>query len=476
MRTLSPNTFLGLLVGVALCATVSAAEAGLYHQEVLIDNPMAYYRLEETTGPTASSIGLVTIADGSIQTGVVLGQAGPRPADGFAGFAATNNAPRFTAGEIDFGTGFMPTGAAPRTYELWFNADAVTPEIQSVLSYGQNAGGRRINISADNSTIAIAVSGENRGKTGLSLSGWNHLAITFPKGQTSTSNWKMYLNGDPVTGLTSIAGSPQTLNTNDQPGAIGENAFGSGAYYKGLIDEVAVYQGELSADRIKAHYDAAVTGAVTPSQTTGFAMDEFQTAAKNGESPATGGQFAGPLYIRERSNDATPEFEVRAFMKFDVAGLDADDVLNATLLMHETSKLNDVNQAQIFAALVTDDWDATSNKPTFDQAVDSASEFRIGQNGAASAGPDVDRYFGIEMTDWVKDWLSGSASNYGLRLRFGDAHVGAAFDESGDFAPRLIVTSVRSATGVIPEPSTLVVWSLLGGLGMGLGWRRQRTK
>jgi hypothetical protein len=31
-------------------------------------------------------------------------------------------------------------------------------------------------------------------------------------------------------------------------------------------------------------------------------------------------------------------------------------------------------------------------------------------------------------------------------------------------------------TVIIPEPSTLLIWSLLAGLGVGLGWRRKRTK
>jgi len=36
------------------------------------------------------------------------------------------------------------------------------------------------------------------------------------------------------------------------------------------------------------------------------------------------------------------------------------------------------------------------------------------------------------------------------------------------------VTGLYSANAAVPEPATLLVWSLLAGLGVGLGWRRRR--
>ena len=41
----------------------------------------------------------------------------------------------------------------------------------------------------------------------------------------------------------------------------------------------------------------------------------------------------------------------------------------------------------------------------------------------------------------------------------------------GDMAFRL-----HGPGGVIPEPSTLIIWSLLGGLGITVGWCRRRRR
>jgi hypothetical protein len=51
---------------------------------------------------------------------------------------------------------------------------------------------------------------------------------------------------------------------------------------------------------------------------------------------------------------------------------------------------------------------------------------------------------------------------------------GMAFDEGNLSRPEYDFVFSEGLHGVIPEPSTLVIWSLLGICGIGIGWRRRR--
>ena len=46
--------------------------------------------------------------------------------------------------------------------------------------------------------------------------------------------------------------------------------------------------------------------------------------------------------------------------------------------------------------------------------------------------------------------------------------------DPGSLGDEIGVDDIRFATGAIPEPSTLIIWSLLGTLAIGIGWWRKR--
>ncbi len=77
--------------------------------------------------------------------------------------------------------------------------------------------------------------------------------------------------------------------------------------------------------------------------------------------------------------------------------------------------------------------------------------------------------------DYTNDDLSLSATNpfqyfvlQGENMGSGDDPRDVQFDEFR------LTTTLYQAMGIIPEPAALLVWSLLAGLGMSLGWRRRR--
>ena len=260
MRAFSIATVALVLGSLAL----TRAQAANYRKTVLNDGPTAYWRLNETGGSVADNeASASTVFDGTYN-GLLpadYAQAGPNEGGGYLGFEAVNNAPRFTNGGVDLPAAVLPTGNQPRTYEFWFNADSVSPPVQTFFSHGINATGQRISVTASNSQFSLAVNGHDYGRNGLSLSGWNHGVITLPVGSTTSDDWLFYLNGSPLAGLSTLAGAATTINTGAGPGSIGYSIFTSSEYL-GLADEFAIYGFELSAAQISAHYQASLTALV----------------------------------------------------------------------------------------------------------------------------------------------------------------------------------------------------------------------
>ena len=253
-------------VGMVLAAR-GAAVAATYTGAVQADGPLAYYRLDETGSvPTTADDATTNNNDGTYQNQLVLGTAGPRPADGFAGFSATNTAPAFNKQGNDYITmpsGFLPTGSAKRTIEGWFySTDDTHNHDQTFFNYGPNTSGRRISIAADNGRVTVAVSGHNWGKTGLAMNpGWHHVAVVLPDGESLSNKFKLYVDGAQLTGLGTVAGSTKTINTTDSARRIGRSS--GSETYSGQIDEVAVYGTDLSAGQIRDHYLTALVGGDT---------------------------------------------------------------------------------------------------------------------------------------------------------------------------------------------------------------------
>jgi hypothetical protein len=88
-------------------------------------------------------------------------------------------------------------------------------------------------------------------------------------------------------------------------------------------------------------------------------------------------------------------------------------------------------------------------------------------------------YRNWNVTGVVAGWVAGSYANHGMWIEeIPVAGSGIAYFSSSDEvqAQRPILTvDYTEGQGVIPEPSTFIVWSLLGGLGI-IGWWRRRGR
>lgn len=296
----------------ALVASLTAAlsaQASHYSAAVLLDGPVAYYRLNETTGNTAVNIGSAGAAingtymniPGGDVTGnnSLYGDPGPRPTS-FVGFEADNNSvfydpstdntvtstsfPRVQVPVADTFHPLVITGAL--TVEAWIKRSAVdtvnnnnqgivgryignngaaVSQRSFVLYFDPSADGTN-GIPNGNPALGIALSTNGANQTAnsyefglpndnvaaLAPGTWAHVAMVFEPGVRVEA----YVNGESIGTITSSVAA--SLSNTLAPLWIGQQFSAARQWtFDGNIDEVAVYAKALSDAQIKAHFDAA---------------------------------------------------------------------------------------------------------------------------------------------------------------------------------------------------------------------------
>lgn len=212
--------------------------------KVLASQPEAYWRLNETNGVTAVNLGSGGVSDGGGYLGnIVLGGAGPRP-PAFPTFEANNFAPTFD------GSSAYVNGP----FELVNNLLAFTIGGWIYPTAAQN---NRTGLFGQNDTMEFGFSSASTiqiwtpyGSVSVSYpfanNTWHYVMAVGGNGQIS-----LYLDG-------SLAGSSSTSGANFGESAYDFNIGGggvfesSGNYFKGQIDEVAVWLRALATNEITA--------------------------------------------------------------------------------------------------------------------------------------------------------------------------------------------------------------------------------
>lgn len=278
------------LAAGSLFAAASSALASPYSDAVLADSPLAYYRLQETSGTTAANIGTAGITlDGSTATFLnpqtspstqpQIGQPGPRPIDlvnglPLVGFEADNNGIRQTNNNGAQAT--VPDNAllditGALTVEAWVKKNATqvsSGNNEGILGKFNGTGNQRSYALAVANTGAglqfiVNTDGTSAGNITYSPAGyslpaggdWVHIVGVYVPSTSIT----MYVNGS-VIGTPLTTGVPAAIFAGTADLWIGRqfSATATNVSFEGLIDEVAIYNTALSADRVAAHYNAAV--------------------------------------------------------------------------------------------------------------------------------------------------------------------------------------------------------------------------
>jgi hypothetical protein len=250
--TLDAGSPTGAAPGAAAAGTGGASSA--YAEEVLRDEPLAYWRLGDATFPDAvdaSGHGRVATYVGD----VTLLQAGAVAADG-DGAACFGISVAMQAGYVAMGDIFdfaeTPEGQPPFSLEAWVKPAGTSNDLQlPIVGTVDYSGYMLMQMDGDRPSIrrflGTAVDGTD-GTTALPFDAYTHLVATFD-GQTL----RLYVDGE-VAGVKAV-----TFGLPEEPAefylAANERMYQA---FTGCLDEVAVYGAALPEMRIAAHYAAAL--------------------------------------------------------------------------------------------------------------------------------------------------------------------------------------------------------------------------
>lgn len=298
-------------------ATNVVAAANLsYRPTVLADNPVGYWRLSEASGTTIVDE-LGGGHNGTYTGAVTLGETSPIVADG------TDHAAFFNGGwgSIPYYSALNPTGNK-LTMELWWKGGApdsarfallkgYTSHTEPYYEYGLGgdaSGGIRVVVDTSGTFTPW--------DTGIAWPGdgnWHQVVLTYD-GSLGSSNMKLYIDS------VQRAQTNRTGNVRGYATALGLMDIlnlGSGYQTLGRLNEVAIYDSALDAERISAHYDAATVGAAPP---TNGVLPTISGSAVVGQTLLAGnGSWSGH-----------PSAYAYQWRRCDAVGVNCADVSGAT--------------------------------------------------------------------------------------------------------------------------------------------------
>jgi hypothetical protein len=256
------------LLAVILLFGVPAAKAATYSDTVKADNPIAYYRLEETSGTTAAD----SSASGAYPATYNVN--GAYPQQGEPGIDI--NSVSLQAGMPSSVTaGYYPdlNPAGPFSFEVWVRPTSTSATdyrcpIGNFGGWGFPSGWYLYQTPNPGSGFAFIMQGTAVWlTTSYNLLTWYHLVGTY-----DGTNGAFYVNG---TLLGSASGSGYLVNPSN-PLGIGQRGDGN-CFFDGNLDEVAMYTNALSLARIQAHYQVGTNSFQTPPAGASIRQDPAST-------------------------------------------------------------------------------------------------------------------------------------------------------------------------------------------------------
>jgi hypothetical protein len=255
-----------------------------YSSEVLADNPIGYWQLDETFGYTA------TDASGNNRHGTYVGG---------VTFATSGAITNGTSVTFDGSTGYVSLpgtwgGTAAVTIEAWVNPSVATG-IQAIVS--SNNSGQFCHFQLSETQANTGCYGPHPGFVleapfTAPINTWRHIVMTLGYGNAS-----LYIDGN----LIQSGAMTTTNNTSSSVVSIARGFLGT-RHFNGALDEVAIYDDVLSHSRILAHYDAGITPPEPTEQIAGLINLTIQFNLQNGISNALDSKLDNALKSLEDTN------------------------------------------------------------------------------------------------------------------------------------------------------------------------------
>jgi hypothetical protein len=222
-------------------AREGGASASAYRAAVLADSPLAYWRLGEAVGSTIARDETGHGHDGTVNANVVFGSAGAIAGD-------LDSAARFDGltTAISIGDVFRFDGVSSFTLEAW--ARPSPAKYGAILARNLDPNGYALFVMP-----SLAASFERQKNANddvlsgpiLPTSSFTYLVATY-----DGSQMRLYANGALVKGPMPSAG----IDGSSAGFFIGVDFNGDDDFFKGDIDEPAVYDHALTDTQIRAHY------------------------------------------------------------------------------------------------------------------------------------------------------------------------------------------------------------------------------
>lgn len=249
-----------MVVAMVSMSWAQSAQASVYSDTVLADNPFVYYRFEETAGTVAVD----SAAIGGIQNGTYVGTNVTLGGTEVGAPIGLGNSALFGTSDAFVDVPNLGGNHSQLTVETWINVDGLaagcctsifSTDLFDSTGLGQSL---HLNISSGR-TLEHAMGGNVAVNTAGGLiqdDTWYHIVATF-EGATGVTNF--YLDGNLVASDVDH-NSPAEINL-AQTGQIA-GWVGAARDLPGHVDEFAFYDSVLTAAQVKAHFDAAFVAPV----------------------------------------------------------------------------------------------------------------------------------------------------------------------------------------------------------------------
>lgn len=228
-----------------------------YDDYVLLDEPIAYWKLDETSGNTAfNSSSINQLFHGTYTNGVVLDQQG-----------LTQDS---QAVELDGDNDFIELGSISDTSKLalantsftleaWIKPDLVGDLAQRIIDKSDSSGGINgyaLAIMPDGALLLLVDNSQYQTEPGIITRGsWQHIVGINDAG----TEFRLYVDGREVsaTYFQGNSQNPPAVTTNMRLGTWNHSTERE---YAGELDEVAIYDYALSENSIQQHFTSGATG------------------------------------------------------------------------------------------------------------------------------------------------------------------------------------------------------------------------
>ncbi|MBL9168389.1 MAG: Ig-like domain-containing protein [Verrucomicrobiales bacterium] len=230
------------------------AEGASYRDSILVDGPIAYFPFDEEAGST-EAINLGSTGDtvvGTYNPNGTEGGEGPRPPE-FVGFGSDNGAPTFNGTDFYVSTGApLLNGLRAFSLEYWVKPTAFTTTRVGIV--GQNDAVEYGFINPTTIQIWTPGGGSLDTPYNFERDTWHHVASIGTGRELQT-----YFDGVLINRVAANTANYGTSGFNVNIG--GGGVFdGTGNFFTGQIDEVAIFDKALTAEQVRNHYLAAKEG------------------------------------------------------------------------------------------------------------------------------------------------------------------------------------------------------------------------